>query len=83
MTEEKPVEEKVEPHIDYFPSANYEGKIFNVSGILWLVREHVKVITEYKEEYGWPANNLMANGTYHFFTESEIKENHLVIQEFA
>ena len=52
MTEEKPVEEKVEPSIDYFPGASHEGKIFNVSGILWLVQEHVKVITEDKEEYG-------------------------------
>lgn len=52
MTEEKSVEEKVESSIDYFPGASHEGKIFNVSGILWLVREHVKVITEDKEEYG-------------------------------
>ena len=77
------VEETAEPRIDYFPGATYQGKIFNINGMLWLVREHVKVVSLDKEEYGWHANSLMANGTYHFFTESEIKEQHLIIQEFA
>ena len=30
---------------------------------------------------GWNANELTNNARYHFFTESEIKEQNLIIQE--
>jgi len=69
--------------IDYFPGATHSGKLFNINGVIWLVRSPHIVYEEEKEtEWGWDANNMAANASYHMFTESEIKEQNLTIQEF-
>lgn len=80
-TEENPKEEKTES-INFFPGATSQGKLFNINGMIWMVRRPVKVFDDTGSEMGWSANNLGANAAYHFFTESEIKENHYIIQEF-
>lgn len=69
-------------HIDFFPGATKEGKLFFINGMLWLVRSAVTVFDGDESELGWNANNLAMNGAYHFFTETELKENQFVIKEF-
>ena len=68
---------------NYFPNADFTGKVYNVNGVLYLVREPVEIINlEGESELGWDANNLNDNCSYHFFTESEIKSGNFMIQEF-
>lgn len=82
MAEEKDISLLEGPELNnYFPGATRSGKLFNINGMVWLIREPVKVWEEDNVEYGWDANNLTNNAAYHFFTESEIKEQQLVIQE--
>ena len=66
---------------NYFPNADFTGKIYNVDGVLYLVREPIEIINlEGELELGWDANNLNDNCSYHFFTETELKDK--TIQEF-
>ena len=68
---------------NYFPNANFQGAIYNVDGVLYLVRQPIEIENfEGETEFGWDANNLNDNCSYRFFTESEIKENNYNIQEF-
>ena len=68
---------------NYFPNASFTGKIYNIKGVLWLVREPIQIENlEGEMELGWDANNLNDNCAYHFFTETEIKNSNFVIQEF-
>jgi len=68
---------------DYFSGATKSGRLFNINGVVWLVHSPVKIVNlQGEEEYGWDANDLSNNAAYHFFTQSEIKENNLVIKEF-
>jgi len=68
---------------NYFPNADSAGKVYNVNGVLYLVRKPVEIINlEGESELGWDANNLNDNCSYHFFTESEIKSGNFTIQEF-
>ena len=68
---------------NYFPNADFTGKIYNIDGVLYLVRGPVEIMNlEGELELGWDANNLNDNCSYRFFTESEIKENNYEIQEF-
>lgn len=69
-------------HTDFFPGGTDKGKLFNINGMIWLMRPSVIVYDEDSIEWGWHGNNLGNNAEYHFFTESEIEANHLVIQEF-
>lgn len=68
---------------NFFPDADFTGKVYNINGILYLVRGPIIVENlEGELELGWDANNLSNNCSYHFFTETEIKEGNFVIQEF-
>ena len=70
--------------MNFFPDANFTGQIYNVSGALYLVREPIQIENlEGEIEWGWDANNLSKEGApYHFFTETEIKNNNYVIQKY-
>ena len=80
--EEKEEEEKQLPPTNYFPGASPIGKLFNINGVVWLVRAPHIITSDDDNELGWDANNMAMNGAYHMFIESEIKEQNLVIQEF-
>ena len=68
---------------NFFPNADFTGKIYDVDGIRYLVREPIIIENlEGERELGWDANNLNDCCSYHFFTETEIKEGNFVIQEF-
>lgn len=67
---------------DYFPNAGF-SKVYNVNGVLYLIHKPVEIVNlEGENELGWDAANLNDNGSYHFFTESEIKSGNFMIQEF-
>lgn len=82
MTEEQKELPKTEAPHDYFPGASFVGKLFNINGVVWLVRAPHIITSDDSSELGWDANNMAMNAAYHMFTESEIKEQNLVIQEF-
>lgn len=66
---------------NYFSNASFGGKIYNVNGVLYLVRKPVQFENfEGEMELGWDANNLSDNYSYKFFTETELKD--AMIQEF-
>ena len=66
---------------NYFPNADFTGKIYDIDGVLYLVREPIEIINlEGELELGWDTNNLSDNCSYHFFTETELKDK--TIQEF-
>jgi hypothetical protein len=70
-------------HKDYFPGASHTGKLFNINGVIWLIRKPTIILNEEgQEEIGWDGNDMSKNAAYHFFTESELKEKNFVIQEF-
>ena len=66
---------------NYFPNANFAGKVYNINGVLYLVRQPIQFENlEGEIELGWDANNLNDNCSYRFFTETELKD--ITIQEF-
>jgi len=70
-------------HKDYFPGASHAGKLFNINGVIWLIRKPTIISNEEgQQEIGWDGNDLSKNAEYHFFIESELKEKNFVIQEF-
>ena len=69
--------------MNFFPNADFTGTIYNVNGTLYLVREPVQIENiEGEMELGWDANNLNDNCSYHFFTETAIKNGNFTIQEY-
>lgn len=71
-----------EEHKDYFIGASHIGKLFSIDNLVWLVREPTLFINEDgKKEIGWDANCINdIKCSYHFFTESELKDKN--IKEF-
>ena len=61
---------------DYFVGASHTGKLFQIDGIVWLVREPSIFINEDGvKEIGWDANNIsVPTCDYHYFIESELKD---------
>lgn len=60
---------------NYFPNATFTGQIYSINNRPWLVREPVQFENfEGEMELGWGANDLSNNCSYHFFTETEVKD---------
>lgn len=68
---------------EFFSTIKNTGKLFNINGVIWLIQPPNFIVNDSGEkELGWNAYDMSKGAAYHFFTESELKTNNYVIQEF-